>query len=100
MMIGSPALSVIGVPLGISRAGTSRATVASFRICMVLPGNPYFDRKGFPRRFLSSGWRVGSCALTRHFKHLHGLTSLWTRLRAAALRVRSLRLRGDRRAVL
>ena len=34
MTTGSPARSVIGVPLGISRAATSRATVASLRICI------------------------------------------------------------------
>ncbi len=35
MMTGSPAFSVIGVPLGISRASTSRETVASLRICIM-----------------------------------------------------------------
>src|SRR6185503_8776539 len=34
MITGSPARRVMGVPLGISRAGTSRATVASFFICI------------------------------------------------------------------
>src|SRR5215831_14045375 len=35
MTTGSPARRVIGVPLGISRAATSRETVVSLRICMM-----------------------------------------------------------------
>src|SRR5262245_23562675 len=73
MMTGSPARSVIGVPLGISRAGTSRETVASFLICM-----------GTPLR--SSGLGVGAFRLRRDG-------------RPVALERRLQRVPGERRAL-